>query len=203
MGDALIDWRLRGQNPMRVEATTKAREATFAEVLGHWSEGFGHVLAACLKSSALTAAFFECAPLNRKRLAAPFEAVLLPAPSLARIAPNHRPFKDLFDREVGSRVIAFDSLGRDARLIAPRPDGQNYAHLMNFLTGATGPLIDDFFCCVATEMMRLVGDSPRWLSTSGLGVSWLHFRIDSRPKYYQYQPFRNSPNPADESALPL
>ena len=29
-----------------------------------------------------------------------------------------------------------------------------------------------------------------WLSTSGLGVYWLHVRLDSRPKYYTYEPYK-------------
>jgi hypothetical protein len=33
---------------------------------------------------------------------------------------------------------------------------------------------------------------PLWLSTSGLGVAWLHVRLDSRPKYYSYAPYRRS-----------
>lgn len=31
---------------------------------------------------------------------------------------------------------------------------------------------------------------PLWVSTSGLGVSWLHVRLDSRPKYYTYAPYK-------------
>jgi len=30
-----------------------------------------------------------------------------------------------------------------------------------------------------------------WLSTSGLGVGWLHVRLDSRPKYYTYEPYKS------------
>jgi hypothetical protein len=33
--------------------------------------------------------------------------------------------------------------------------------------------------------------SKRWVSTSGLGVSWLHLRIDSAPKYYNYVPYKS------------
>lgn len=33
-------------------------------------------------------------------------------------------------------------------------------------------------------------DYPIWLSTSGLGVYWLHMRLDRRPKYYTYEPFK-------------
>jgi hypothetical protein len=28
-----------------------------------------------------------------------------------------------------------------------------------------------------------------WFSTSGMGVAWLHFRLDQRPKYYTYRAF--------------
>jgi hypothetical protein len=34
-----------------------------------------------------------------------------------------------------------------------------------------------------------LGDTPRWLSTAGLGVPWLHLRLDSYPKYYRYRPY--------------
>ena len=37
-------------------------------------------------------------------------------------------------------------------------------------------------------------DVPVWTSTSGLGVYWLHVRLDSRPKYYQHQPFKKWPS---------
>jgi hypothetical protein len=30
---------------------------------------------------------------------------------------------------------------------------------------------------------------PVWFSTSGMGVAWLHFRLDERPKYYTYRAF--------------
>lgn len=32
-----------------------------------------------------------------------------------------------------------------------------------------------------------------WLSTCGTGVAWLHIRLDSRPKYYTYTPYKNNP----------
>ena len=30
------------------------------------------------------------------------------------------------------------------------------------------------------------GAMPTWLSTAGMGVSWLHVRLDSQPKYYGF-----------------
>jgi hypothetical protein len=29
-----------------------------------------------------------------------------------------------------------------------------------------------------------------WVSTSGLGVPWVHVRLDERPKYFQFGPYR-------------
>jgi hypothetical protein len=37
--------------------------------------------------------------------------------------------------------------------------------------------------------LRRTGE-PVWLSTNGDGVSWLHVRIDERPKYYTHGPYR-------------
>lgn len=34
-------------------------------------------------------------------------------------------------------------------------------------------------------------DAPLWVSTSGLGVPWLHVRLDDAPKYYTHRPFRD------------
>jgi hypothetical protein len=39
-------------------------------------------------------------------------------------------------------------------------------------------------------MEKRLSASPVWLSTSGLGVYWLHVRLDTHPKYYQYQPYK-------------
>jgi hypothetical protein len=39
-------------------------------------------------------------------------------------------------------------------------------------------------------MERLESSSNRfWISTSGLGVPWVHVRLDRYPKYYQYGPY--------------
>jgi hypothetical protein len=47
---------------------------------------------------------------------------------------------------------------------------------------------------VAAEgLEQELDDRPLWVSTSGLGVSWLHLRFDRRPKYYTHAPYRLSP----------
>lgn len=189
----MIEWQLEDGLPVRVRATTGGHLARWAAVLEDWQIGGGSALGRCLRGCAFSAAYFECEALTRSRLDQPFQAVLLPAPTLARMPSDHRPFQQLFASIDADPVIAFDSLGKDARLIAPRPDGRDYGHLMSFLRDANDELVDELFRRVAREVSVAIADPPRWISTSGLGVAWLHVRIDSRPKYYQYGPFRTPP----------
>jgi hypothetical protein len=46
---------------------------------------------------------------------------------------------------------------------------------------------------VGEAMSRRIGARPVWLSTAGAGVAWLHVRLDDRPKYYGYAPYRAEP----------
>jgi len=39
-------------------------------------------------------------------------------------------------------------------------------------------------------MRGLQGGKTFWVSTSGLGVAWLHVRVDSKPKYYSHEAYR-------------
>jgi len=41
-------------------------------------------------------------------------------------------------------------------------------------------------------MQSRIGDRVVWLSTAGAGVPWLHVRLDDRPKYYHYGPYRQT-----------
>lgn len=43
------------------------------------------------------------------------------------------------------------------------------------------------------DAANVAAGTPVWISTSGLGVPWLHVRIDDRPKYYQHAPYRTWP----------
>ena len=44
---------------------------------------------------------------------------------------------------------------------------------------------------VGEAVERRLGPKPVWVSTAGAGVSWLHVRLDDRPKYYGYAPYRD------------
>jgi len=88
----------------------------------------------------------------------------------------------------------FESLGRDAQLIAPcpesGPDAIGYPHLAAFVHFAPTETADALWRQVGQTVLAGLGDAPIWLSTSGLGIPWLHVRIDSRPKYYIHPDYR-------------
>ena len=42
----------------------------------------------------------------------------------------------------------------------------------------------------ADAMLDRIDDRPVWLSTAGMGIAWLHIRLDDRPKYYGYREYR-------------
>ena len=65
-----------------------------------------------------------------------------------------------------------------------------YGHLAAFVREAPQAQRHTLWQVVGAALDERIGVRPTWLSTSGLGVSWLHVRLDSRPKYYQYEPYR-------------
>ena len=97
---------------------------------------------------------------------------------------------------------SFANLGHTATLISPKNLG-NYSHIGLFMRNAPIYETQQLWKKITTEYLDALfklkekqgnkksssSSSSLWLSTSGLGVSWLHFRIDHRPKYYTYVPF--------------
>ena len=126
------------------------------------------------------------ATLHRK-----FEFVLLEANSLLR-AVDREAFAEHFD--ASHTVVTFPNLGQNAILVVPCPasDDGIYGHLASFIRDAPERQLHDFWREIAEAMNQRLGDYPVWLSTAGMGISWLHVRLDSQPKYYGYSPYRRS-----------
>ena len=76
-------------------------------------------------------------------------------------------------------------------MVAPTPDhSYDGGSLASFLKTASSERIEALWKLVGREIASKVSSSPIWLSTAGLGVSWLHIRLDSRPKYFRYLPYK-------------
>lgn len=141
---------------------------------------------------ALEAFFWEHPPFSTETFDLDAEFVLLSAPSLASIDPDPGPFASQFANQPDDDVLVFQNLGGDALLIVPRPVGrlEAYPHLAAFLRHAPEAQVQALWQATARVVRENLSATPRWLSTAGLGVSWLHLRLDTWPKYYRFAPYK-------------
>jgi hypothetical protein len=169
-----------------------ARPATFDEVLRGWQSdvAFRSFFNAILAEAEYTAFRWETPELTSASLTRQFEFVLLDSPGLAR-----RPDPEAFAEHFGAAqagVAVFANLGKDAIMVVPSPlaDESAYGHLAAFVRLAPEQQRHALWQAIGVAMARRVGAKPVWLSTAGAGVSWLHVRLDDRPKYYGYGPYK-------------
>ena len=173
---------LQGEEPM-----------SYASVLRRWqSEGaFRSFFVALLREAPFSAYRWETPPVTASTRGRPFEFVLVDAPALAR-PPDRRPFAGHFAHdEAEAGVVVFENLGGDATLVVPSPRGPDaaYGHLAAFVRGAPEGQRHALWQAVGAAVEERLSRRPLWLSTAGGGVSWLHVRLDARPKYYVYRPY--------------
>lgn len=175
------------------------RILTWQDVLYGWQSNakFQQYFSTILETVPYPAYFWETPPLTQARQDHPFFCVVLDSPTLATVKADFSPFANylrLSPKNTDVRV--FSNLSGDAQLIAPCPVGPNpnYAHLAAFLRLAPTKLKRELWTRLAQSVLKRLDSQsgkPLWVSTSGLGVFWLHVRLDSFPKYYQYAPFKH------------
>lgn len=182
---------------VRYTIDVDARAATFADVLRGWREDaqFRSLCNDLLASSGFAAFRFETPPVTASTVRRQFEFVLLDSPALQQRADPHS-FAEHFGSAGETGVAVFPNVGGDAVLIAPSPSASPscYAHVAAFVRGAPQWQQQTLWRTVAEAMAARVGMRPVWLSTAGAGVAWLHVRLDDRPKYYGYDPYRRAPS---------
>ncbi len=157
-----------------------------------------------LQEARFAAYLWETPGIRLADLERKFEFVVLDAPRLQRRA-NAEAFRDHFEgqRPQGTRapgVVAFDTLGRDARLVVPvsKAPSESYPHVAAFCRRGPADQCDELWRVVGeslqTELRRPRSSTGRvWLNTHGGGVPWLHVRLDSTPKYYQHTEYKFTP----------
>jgi hypothetical protein len=171
-----------------------ASPMAFKDVFRGWQVDaeFRSFFTALLSSAPFVDFRWETPPLTTTSANRPFEFVLVNDPGLAPLA-DPRAFIEHFDKPTTNLgVVAFSNLGKDALLVVPCPLGPatTYRHLGTLLREAPDPQKHSLWKAIGEVTEQALGTSPIWLSTAGAGVSWLHVRIDQRPKYYAYQPYR-------------
>jgi hypothetical protein len=180
---------------LKVAIDLDSSPVSYAEVLRRWQQdaSFRSWFIALLADSPFVAFRWETPPITAATADRPFEFVLLDSPGLAQ-KPDANPFADHFDSAAAGGVVEFPNLGKDAILVVPCPTGSQsaYGHLAAFVRLAPEPQQHALWALVGGVMQRRLNDKPVWLSTAGAGVSWLHVRLDDRPKYYGYRPFQST-----------
>lgn len=174
---------------------------TVTDVIEGWKDSpeIRAAFAAALRSSPYDAFRWEMPALTTAKLTDRFECVLLDSPGLAP-TPEPNAFAEHFPGD--GAVVAFTNLGGDATLVAPCPLAapEVYRHLAAFLRGAPENQIHALWQTVAEQVSLRIGTKPFWLSTAGAGVSWLHVRLDARPKYFGHLPYRDPLYQPNDSA---
>jgi len=191
--DTLDEGRVR-----RVRIERDGEPLPYAEVLDLWrreEDSFRTLFTTLLADAPYRAYLWETPPITRSTAARGFEFVLVESPALAGSVPDPEAFAGPFEAAgTGAEVAAFPNLSGDAILVAPCPRSPDdvYPHLAAFSRTTPAARQRAFWRAVGAAVSERLSDRPLWLSTNGLGVAWLHVRLDSRPKYYAFEAYRRS-----------
>ena len=196
MWDARVE-TLDGGRACRVRILCNGTPLPYAGTLVYWQndKAFRAFFNGTLADAPYQAYLWETPPISTENSNRPFEFVLVDSPPLACSAPDPRAFASHFDATPpGEGVAVFPNLGGDALLIAPTPQAPDkaYPHLAAFVRSAPNEQLHAFWRSVGSTLADRLTRHPLWLSTNGLGVAWLHARLDSHPKYYTFEPYRKN-----------
>lgn len=195
-GWSLRKQALRGYQGNQFHLYQQDRAVSYGEAIELFlqSPAFRRFWCDSLAALPFPAIFWEVPPVSSDTLDQAFEFVVIHAPLLDGVEAEPEYFESYFQaaKPEDQQVVAFPNLGQDAYLLAPCPQAQGpgYPHLISFLRLAPEAQIDRFWQVAAEALQARIGQEPLWWSTSGAGVFWLHLRIDTRPKYYNYAPYR-------------
>jgi hypothetical protein len=197
----MVEARTEELVPERVLRTTLHAEPgapalSHREVTRRWREdtAFVDAFGDHLAGAPFAGFFWETPPVTADDLDRPYEHVLVASRAVAELSADPGPFLGELREDASEEGIAtFWNLGTDALLVAPLADVPHppCAHLAAFQRGAPLERRRALWRAVGAAVEARVGDRPLWVSTSGLGVAWLHVRLDSFPKYYQHGPYRS------------
>jgi hypothetical protein len=153
---------------------------------------FRELITSSLAGARFESFFWETPPWTKSTMQRPFEFVLVNAPALSTITADADSFRTRFIPD--EDTATFSNLTGDAVLVVPCPRGPHpaYAHLASFVRHAPHAQVLELWRALANAIEQRLSDKPMWVSTAGLGVSWLHLRLDARPKYYRHSPYKQA-----------
>ena len=138
-----------------------------------------------LQKSRFKTYFFETPKVTKETLDDKFEFILSAADELKNVNADKDTFQDYFQKCKDSPVITFPNLGHNAILVVPCPVSDSklnqYSSIGPFMRNIETNQVHQFWIEAARTMLLTIdqkGSQPTWMSTSGLGVYWLHLRWD-------------------------
>jgi len=139
--------------------------------------------------------FWEHPKVSNDTCKSNYEVSVIPTDAFNNREENFDPFKSKF--KITDQIKVFHNLRKDSLLIVPNKNevsDQNFVTLRKFLQTAPKSLIKKFWKTVGETMIDQISKNSDYcyLSTHGLGVLWLHVRVDQRPKYYHTKKYRVS-----------
>jgi hypothetical protein len=180
-----------GGRVVRISIDRAGQPATVADVLRCWQldPDFRAFFNALLAEVPFSTFRWETPAVTAVTIGRPFECVVLNSPGLAD-RPDPKAFAEHFRAETA--VVTFTNLGGDALLVVPCPlaEPSAYGHLAAFVRHAPEQQQQALWKAVGEAMAHRLSERRVWLSTAGAGVSWLHVRLDDRPKYYGFDAYR-------------
>ena len=193
---------LKSNRIHKVSILCDNQQITYSEVIELWQQDrtFRSFFVSLLAQCEFSAYFWETPPITKFTVHNSFEFILANSPKLATVSPNQNSFQQYFKSVSDSEeVTTFLNLSNDALLVVPCPTGEiaAYTHLAAFVRKAPTSQLHLLWQTVGKAIAQNLQEKPIWVSTSGLGVYWLHVRLDSRPKYYTYHPYKNAIAPAN------
>lgn len=170
------------------------KRLSFQEVAQRWQAdpSFAQAFNQALADVPYQAIRWELPGLTAANWTQAFECVVVESQELLRPA-SALDFQEHFTGE--QLVVTFPNLRGDAVMVVPTPLGEveAYPHLAAFVRFAPPEQQQTLWQVVGKTLEDRISEKPVWLSTAGAGVAWLHVRLDDRPKYYSYGPYRMKP----------
>lgn len=185
----------QNEDACRIKILENDNLLSFQEVFEYWqtSSDFTQFYVKTLLDLDFEGYFWEHPALKNDFLSKPYECVMLNTRSFAKKNVDETAFGKYLDSD--NEVEVFDNLGKNAKLVVPtqKTNIEYYKHLGIFLQNAPKEQIRMLFKKIGEHILTEL-DSPQtiWLNMAGLGVIWLHVRLDTRPKYYKTKTYKNA-----------
>jgi hypothetical protein len=156
------------------------------EVMDNWKSGDIVEYPSNLNKAFL----WETTPIT-KRMNTTYKEKFIKSDSLDRSSCDYGSFRTHIKKSNDRNVVSFLNLSKKSLLVVPMPrKGKDYSSLKKFIDNSSDNQQMELWKEVAYQVENLLKTNNKvWISTHGLGVPYLHVRLDLYPKYYHTKEF--------------